>query len=1171
MKPFLLLLLLCAATAVAATGPVINVAVVLPVAPGPTFPDSPAASMNYFCTKGNLIASTICPYQPAVANCGGFTVGNVTGVTFSFTLFRVGTATTPATTAVATARSVALASAIPNGLYGNFPVTFVYLPRTIINATAWGALNDAAANPTTVFNVGIADNTQFTNPATGLAWFPDSFGALVENNFGYSISIMINNLYTSGKFKTASGSSLTYTVLSGSSASGRAIVSDIMSSVTRSGTGIQWYGYNFEWPNRFPANQTQEDWDSYVTPWAQSIAALEVKPDIVYFAGLSTEANLTKTILTAWNSTWLPSFTILAGSSVPVVYDELFVDTIFALQWHPLEESDDRDVKRTPGSCEPWPSDPAGGLQSPQVFNKDIQAMAFYPNASKAYPVSAAIGIVPLEWARAAAQIGCRDVTSINQCTGKMISGGAPSVTIHSAFGLIASANGKITPSTFWFGQVADDLTQTFLAPSDSSNGTLRRARTPKQRQSGMITGWEPFYLAASALIALCGGLGSAVQYGWVVLAKRKSARTYRDSASVILSTALAVAVTIFCAQSLGAVSIVFTNFAEGQELIGYKGVEIAISGVLCLCGAVLSTWSVYLLTDPLEARGADDGEGAVGGGTQSRASESSVTSTKPLELGPNTVTVISGMLCIPRKVRLPLKMVAGAVFVAACTVASAVMLIRAVDADAVPTIQPGGIAVACVVSWIASAVAPYCVFLVKKLQNGRVILGGVSSACSAWVTACVVYGTTTWTRTIRNRVELDQNSVTDKTMFGMAFLMSLPLMLFVIYVLHKWFKGDVKYLGEYARAADARVVKAESARQEAQRQFVDCVLRANVDIEDRSPGAYPGVFKWVPGMPEDKLTPAGAQLKLEMVLKSQPATLFFLSSACDPINRQSLECMVLTSTILSLIEENAGHRIYAIHIMELIKALRVKFFESGDINTVASQKSAFIAATTHKGVVGERKTAEITVKTHKSQTAPFMDATVALSPGTTVNADNPGDAYEEMVAKLIAILPDLRDLCVSLVRRNQWDNLKTWHRNHMAKLVEGSLFGGMPRGAEGEDHKDTSSNTASPPPVRWSRTLEHVAGQADAAAVMVGAAAAPAGGKTRPHLRTASVRGSVRDCTRPSEHKPAPLAVTPEVTLPGSVAVAVGPTTTTDTPPASSDGGGAQKYVSAEMPAVSH
>lgn len=1134
MKACVLFLLYAAMAEAVAGAPVINVAVVVAAAPGATFPDTTTASMNYFCTKGNLMMSTLCPYSSRVSARGGFTVGNVTGVTFNFTAFRIGT-----DVSAATARSMALASDIPNGVYGNFPVVIVTTPRTMGDALMWGSHNALGTNPTTLFNVGIADTKQFTNPNTSLAWFPGSFGALVPNNFGFSICKLIQAVYAVEKAKT--GVPLTYTVLSGSSSSSLAVVSDIMSSVTQSESGVLWFGTNFIWPSRAAPNETQADWDARVTPWAQSIAAMSSKPDVVFVAGLSTEAALSRTLLAAWETIWLPKYTILAGSSVPLKYDALFRDVIFALQWHAISRGIGFDVKETPGAGEPWVSDPASGLQAPQVFDADIQAMPFYPTAIKAYPVPAAIGVVPVIWAQKAAQIGCRDVTSIDQCTGKLISQGAPDVSAPSAFGMITSANGQISSSSFWFGQVADDLTQTFLSPSDSSNGTLRRARTPLERQSTMVMDWEQFYLAASALVALCGGLGSEVQYAWLIMSKRKSSRAYSDTASVIAATSLAIAVTLFCTQSLGVVSRVFKNFAEGQDLIGYKGLYLALSGILCLCGASFSTWAVYVLTDPLEARGADDSTAAAGG-TEPRVSTSSSSTAPVVPVKPTPGEVVRGLLCIPRKVRLPLKMLLATSVVAACTVASPILLIYSVDGDAVPSIDTGAIAGAVLLAWFMSACAPYCVFLVKRLREVRIIIGGVASACSGWLTVYIVYGTTTWTRNITNRAALDSGSITAATMFGMTFVMFLPLMLFVVYVLRKWFKGDITFLEEYGRAADERV-------KEATLQFIDCVLRANVDLEYNSPGAYPGQFKWLPGMPEDKLTPEGEALTLDAVLKNQAATAFFLHSATRHENRHSIECLLLTSAIIALIDDDNGHRTYASNIINLIVKLRRKFFETGDINVENEEQVRLITATMRRG-----------------ETNQFIKATIALA--ADAPSDSPGSEYDEMVEKLIEIMPTLRNLCVSLVRGNQWAHLTTWHRNHMAKLVRGTLIEGTGAAAAAQAIKQTPyDRRVSPnmPPVRWSRGLDHLY---DSKAQTP--APAPVRKSVAPPRPTVGLAAAALRQPQRGESKLGPIADShgDAVVLPGAIAAAAAGTTTTETPhaPASGDGGG-QKYVSAEFP----
>lgn len=1015
------LLLLLAAVAVVAT-PVVRVAVVIAAAAsGSATPKSVNASATYYCTGGHIFASAICPYQIHLKERGGFTVGAVSGVTQEFVLFDIGRNTS------AKAIATSLAIKIPRGDYGNFSAAIVTTARSLGDAKMWSAANVAVGQqmglgnntgPMTLLNIGIADPTQFADPTTGAQLQSQSFGSLVRNDFGLIVSKLAQALYAKEKIST--GVPLTFTVLSGSTASGLAVATDVYNSVLASEAGLAWYGQNYIWPDRSPATELQDSWDTRIIPWAQDIAALAVKPDVVIVAGLTTEVNVSRALMAAWRTApvpWRAKLTCFAGGSIPDVITDDFVDTVLVSQYHRTLRGKERDVKDIPGLTKLWASDPILGIQSPEVFARDIAAVTAVGPAVKLSPVGPAIGSVPLLSIKEAMQIECRDIVLIEECNGRRIAAGLSRIKAPSPFGLLSYANGQIDTGTFFASQIADDLTQTFLT-SESQNGTLNWSRSWQELGVPLYIKLDPFFAVFSIAVCFSAGVGAMIQLGWVILAKKSTNPVKRVENIRILATSLTMAGVVFCGQWIFAYATSLTNLPSDQMLLGFKGMWFGLHGLICAVGATLTVAGVFYVITPHDARVSDE-YGSTGGRSSSRASLSKSTSSAAfpvLEDGSKARCYHSRVMS--RTLGLGIAMTPLTIAI----VSGSVFCLLAFDADGVMSLSSRGVVGGFLLCWACCVAAPMCLFQIRS--GWRTVFGGFVLALAVWLTQVVVFETAEWKRNITLRVSLGSTSLEPKTMFGIVILLLIVLMGIVQFSTNIWFKGDATQLAEFVRDADDRAETFWQRLLNAHRDNMAAVLRASVNIDGTTP-EYPGVFHEIAVEEKHReRTLEATKLTLDAVVRYQPALMFFFDHATPYTDRSRVEFLVLISVFETYIHMEGpagqpGHQELMPEVITVARKLRKRMLEPNNVNVESSELKPMLDAT-----------------------EAVADGGLLLSTGEEAKKIDPmifAAKYDSMISKVHAVLPNLATKVMTGVRTNQWARLCPWHANHLAVLVRGS------------------------------------------------------------------------------------------------------------------------------------
>lgn len=1049
------------AAAAAATPPSVNVAVVVAAAAA-TVPTNPANSSSYFCNGGHPYMSSICPYQRRIQARGGFTVGRVSGVMQAFSVFAVANK----------AKSVQLATQLPRGDFGNYSAIIVTTPRTSGDAlTVWapgnagvGASRGMSNNtgPCAILNIGIADTAQFTNINTSTQWFPQSFGALVPNAFGVDVSKLAQALYADEKLQT--GIPLTYSVLMGSSSSSQAIANDIVNSVAQSGSGIVWFGANFVWPDRAVFNgtlQSADDWNTVISTWAQGLAELPNKPDIVFVGGLQAEVNVSRAILYGWMTAkkpWRPKVTLFAGGAVPPNPDELFVDTLFARQWSRSMRGIERDVKDVQGAAEPWISDAALDIQAPEVFARDIDPLTAVPASLRTDPLGPAIGGLTLVWLQKAIQVGCRDISAIEECDGRKISDGLRSITAApSFFGPISSVNGQIAALSFFLSQFSDDLTQTYLSPSGSSNGTLHWSRSWDQLTTTLTTYFQPASYTLSGMVLFLGATSAVSQYVWVILAKRRS-RRYRDVVTTMTGAILNTDGVLFCGQILLISSLSFGNLAPGQTLTGFRSVNIGLSAVLCTLGAIVTVRGLYQVVGSSDARNVDDNQSigtassAVGISTSMVKTSTSVSINAGVSVAPTSSTT-----AVQRALSLWLRMAAITWPLVACATASAVLLVHSVDAAAVPSINIGAVVGSFVLAWWFAATAPACMFI-KSLGEWRAVLGGLCLMISKWVPASIIVATTRWSRYVVPRASLPASDIDGNTLFDIGCVMFMAVLAMAQFVMRVFYKGEAAQLESYVLDARKNESDAKQSLLMHTRDFHHAVLISNVGMHSKGPKPYHGIFseKLLDDPAEaSTLTNEAKQLQLETVVSSQAALLYFLNSATPPDNREGVEFLLAASMLVTYIgnhddepnDRKAKRRAFKSEIQELVDNMRRYFFESNSVNLAGALNQQVLQATDPK------------------------------------RYETSDDPVNEMIKRLSDILPAVKYEAMKQVRANQWSRIRPWHKNYAAFLcgltnphkIETPM---SPLLLEQQQQKQQESDSASSSPARFmmTRSLAHLA-----------------------------------------------------------------------------------------------
>jgi hypothetical protein len=1023
-----LIVLTLSAAAVTSATPTVNVAVIVNPGTGVLMPADPANSTAYFCNGGHPFMTALCSYQQRIDARGGFTVGRVAGVKQAFSVFAASTKT----------RATQLATQIPRGDYGNFSAIIVTTPRTLGDALMWASSNAAVGaklgmgnntGPCSLLNIGIADTTQFTNPNTSTAWYSQSIGALVPNAFGDSVSKLAQALYAEEKLRT--GRALTFTILRGSSSSSQAIATDIYNSVLQSGAGIEWFGSNYVWPDRQTLNgtlQTQDEWDAAIIPWAQqSLADLDVKPDLVFVGGLTTEVNVSRTLLVAWMTAerpWRPLLTLFAGGAVPAVPDELFVDTLFARQWNRAMRGIERDVKDVQGAAEPYVSDPVLDIQAPEVFAREMNRMSGISAAAKADPAALALGALTAIWLQKAIQIGCRDVSSIDECDGRKIGTGLPAVNSPSLFGTIRSVNGQIAVSPFFVSQVSDDLSQTYLSPSGSSNGTMKWSRSWEELSVVVQRKFETSLVFLSVAITVVGSISVMGMYIWVVLLKKRSQR-YRDSLLALAGASATSMGVMYCGHAILLFSIRFTNLAADQQLIGFKSTYLGICSVVCIAGTTATVLLLYVLVGSNDAKAVEDGNSF-----GEKVSHSHVR----MSVSKSTTGTLGAM----RQLDIRVRMMAAALPTALSVTACAWLMVLSVSSVAVPSVQPGLAVAACIVSWTTAAAALACVFA-KTLGETRAILGAVWLTIAQLVPAVIITATASWSRHVLRRIALSNDLVDSQTLLSIGCILFIVVLITFMFVMRVFYKNEASQLETYVLEARARASESIARLMSAVRDFYDVTLLANVSIEKGAPKAYHNVFS-VPGQ-TFQLTPAAARLKLETVVKSQLALTYFLSGATSPIDRTQVEFLLVSSFLVNFIEGNdANERNRKLRrnkddIIKLVGDIRSYFLiDDDELNLGSVIRNRFLRAT-DLNAFKERE-----------------------------------DPFESMVNEVQAVLPEVKSEVMKLVRQNQWANLAPQHRNYLAYLCERSEQQRININNENSE----ASNEMSPAMFRTTRTLAH-------------------------------------------------------------------------------------------------
>lgn len=1052
--------LLLYGTAVAAVAPVVNVALVVSPLVAAPVPTNPFNSTGYLCASGHPYASAACAYQRRIDARGGFTVGRVTGVKQSFAVFSASTRT----------QALQLATRIPRGDYGNFSAVIATTSRTLVTALEMAAANVAVGaqrglgnttGPCSLLNVGIADTAQFTNPNTSTAWYAQSFGALVPNAFGDAASKLVQALYAEEKLRT--GRSLTFTVLSGKSSSSKAIVADIYNSVMQSGAGIEWHGTNYEWPDRAVINgtaQTQDDWNAALIPWASALATMDTKPDLVYVAGLAAEVNVSRAILVGWmtaDTPWRPLMTLFAGGAVPPNPDELFIDTIFARQWNRAMRGIERDVKDIQGAAEPWISDTQLGIQAPEVFARDMEQVSGLAPSMKADPLGPAILALALVWLQKAIQAGCRDIVSIDECDGEKIAIGLASVNSPSVFGTIRSVNGQNAVSPFFLGQFADDLTQTYLSPLGSSNGTLHWSRSWQQLTVKVERAFDGAPMVLSFGIALASSISVIGLYGWVVLGRSKHARETdsRSSAAVIvIGATIAGMSAIYCTQLILIFSDRRTNMPADQQLVGYQSLYLGICAMISTTGAAATAVLLSALTGSRDAKLADDGLDIEQSATRSsnsssrharRASSDGVVVVTPSQARPEKPPY-APTRCRFHAWDLRLRMCIVAFPTAMATTLCCCLLVLSVSADAIPTLSLGAVAGAGVLALAFTTAALVLMFAKQRHGGLRTAYAVLSLAVADWVPAVIIIATTTWSRYVLQRASLPASVLTSQGLFTIGCVLLFVMLITFILVMRYVYTNRATQLQEAVMTAVGHARNARTRLVARNREFYDIMTLALVSTRKGAPPAYFNQLKDLPGETAESRQLV-SNLQFDTVVKCQPAMLCLMTAYTDPRDRQGVEFLWLMSFLVSFTGGDTPHErkrkrhAHENEIYKLIANIRDSFAEGDEANLGDEINRKFLKA--------------LDIKQFEHLEDPLMAC----------------------IDEIHKVLPEVQAEAMKTVRGNAWARVLPQHRKRLAFIcdeVKKSEAEVIQAAAEQSD--DASSAQGSPALFRTTRTLAHTA-----------------------------------------------------------------------------------------------